>query len=85
MQYIPHERFFMLMATHGDHRFFEGESSRIRDARRVPIKFAGYSMSFRGGRSSVRIDKYEYQSLVIVQAKPQSSLEISAGGLWVSN
>ena len=63
MQYIRHERFFLLMATHGQHRFFDDEAVEIRDARRVPIKFAGYSLSYRNGHSSVRIQQAVYQRL----------------------
>jgi len=55
MQYIRHGRFFLLMATHGRHRFFEDEFGQIRDARRVPIKYGGYSVAFRNGRVSVRL------------------------------
>lgn len=63
MQYIRHERFFLLMATHGQHRFFEEEAGQIRDARRVSIKYAGYSVSHRNGRVSVRIDRETYRRL----------------------
>ena len=55
MQYIRHERFFLLMATHGQHPFFEEEANNIRDARRIAIRYAGYSLSFRNKRASVRI------------------------------
>lgn len=55
MQYIRHERFFLLMATHGQHPFFEEEALQIRDARRIAIRYAGYSLSFRNKRASVRI------------------------------
>ena len=57
MQYVRHKRFFLLMASHGKHRFFEDEAGQIRDARRVPIKSAGYSISHRNGHASVRIDR----------------------------
>jgi len=60
MQYIRYERFFLLMATHGMHRFFEEEASQFRDARRVSIKFAGYSLSHRNGLVCVRIEQNEY-------------------------
>jgi len=63
MQYIRHGRFFLLMATHGEHRFFEEESGQLRDARRVPIKFAGYALSRRSGRTCVRIERGEYLRL----------------------
>jgi hypothetical protein len=52
MQYIRCGRFFLLMATKGDHPFKDAERDQIRDVRRVPIKFAGYSISYRrGGRT----------------------------------
>lgn len=52
LQYLRHERFFVLMATKGSHSFFKQESGAIRDVRRVPIKFHGYSISYRpGGRT----------------------------------
>ncbi len=52
LQYIRHERFFVIMATKGHHRFFKEEANRVRDIRRVPLKYAGYSISYRpGGRT----------------------------------
>jgi hypothetical protein len=52
LQYIRHERFFVILATKGEHRFFTEEGSRVRDIRRVPVKYAGYSISYRrGGRT----------------------------------
>ncbi len=61
VQYIRHERFFVLLATHGKHPIFEGEANLIRDARRVSIKFAGYSVSLRGGHTHVRIEQEQYK------------------------
>lgn len=52
LQYLRHERFFVLLATKGRHRFFADEAAQIRDIRRVPLKFSGYSISYRrGGRA----------------------------------
>jgi hypothetical protein len=52
LQYIRHDRFFAILATKGRHRFFEEEAAAIRDIRRVPLHFAGYSISYRrGGRT----------------------------------
>ncbi len=53
MQYLRHGRLFVLLATHGKHRFFEEEATCIRDIRRVPLKFAGYSISYRRGNRTV--------------------------------
>ncbi len=63
MQYIRHGKFFLLLATHGGHRFFEEEAGQIRDARRVSIKYAGYGLSFRNGHVCVRIEREEYKRL----------------------
>jgi hypothetical protein len=63
LQYLRYERFFVLLATHGRHPFFTEEASQIRDARRVPLKFAGYSISHRGGHSHVRIEQEQYNCL----------------------
>lgn len=60
MQYLRCDRFFVLLATHGDHEFFEREVGQIRDARRAPVKFAGYSISYRGTHPHVRIEQGEY-------------------------
>src|SRR5262245_25058525 len=38
LHYLRFGRFFVLLATHGDHPFFAQEAAVIRDARRVPIK-----------------------------------------------
>lgn len=62
VQYLRHERFFVLLATHGKHRFFEEEVG-IKDARETPIRYEGYSVSVRAGRSCVRIDRGSYLNI----------------------
>ncbi|BBO34178.1 hypothetical protein PLANPX_3790 [Lacipirellula parvula] len=49
LQYLRYERFFLLLATHGKHHFFAEEAATIRDVRKVPIKFAGHSISYKPG------------------------------------
>lgn len=49
LHYLRHDRFFILLATHGQHPFFAAEAERIRDARRTPIQFSGYSLCLRQG------------------------------------
>ena len=52
LQYLRHGRFFAILATKGTHRFFVEENASIRDIRRVPLRIAGYSISYRrGGRT----------------------------------
>jgi len=60
IQYLRHGRFFVLVATHGQHLMFTTESSVLHDARRSPIRFAGYAISYRGGHPHVRIDHAAY-------------------------
>lgn len=68
VQYLRHGRFFVLIATHGQHLLFEAESD-IRDIRREPLKYGGYAISFRHstvtgrGHASVRIEREEYLRL----------------------
>jgi hypothetical protein len=66
LQYLRHDRFFVLLATHGDHRFFADEP--FRDIREAPIKFHGYSLGAGRGvdgrwHASVRIHADEYRNL----------------------
>ncbi len=75
LQYIRHESTFVILATKGEHRFFQEEANLIRDIRRVPIRYAGYSISYRpGGRKKdgsrddkwhahVAIDRQQYLEL----------------------
>lgn len=75
MQYIRHGNWFVLLATEGHHQFKQQERNQIHDCRRVPIKFDGYSISYRrsgitpkgGGaptwHSRVAIDPLTYKQL----------------------
>lgn len=75
LQYIRHESTFVILATRGEHRFFEEEANLVRDIRRVPIRYAGYSISYKpGGRKKdgsnddkwhahVEIDREQYLDL----------------------
>lgn len=63
VQYIRFRRFFVLLATHGQHRFFQDEGAAVYDARRRPITFWGYSVSYRKGHPHVRIQQQDYAEL----------------------
>jgi hypothetical protein len=63
LQYLRYRGFFLLLATHGEHRFFVDERAVIRDVRRQPITFAGYAVTHRGGRSQVRIERTEFRMI----------------------
>lgn len=67
VRFIRHGRFFVLIATKGRHDFFARETD-ICDIRRVPIRYGGYSISYRRGvdrkwHASVRIAPDEYLRL----------------------
>ena len=55
VQYLRFERLYVLIATHGQHRFFEEET--FKDCREIPIKFASYAISYRNGQSHVGIER----------------------------
>ena len=66
VHYLRFERTFVLIATKGEHKFFEEE--RYRDVRRDSIHFAGYSIGYKrdgGGKwhASVRIHPDTYREL----------------------
>jgi hypothetical protein len=52
LQYLRHDRLFVIMATKGQHEFFEAESKSIHDIRHCPLRYRGYALSYRrGGRT----------------------------------
>mgnify|MGYP001247312489 CR=1 FL=1 len=64
VHYLRYEQQFILVATHGQHEFFDAHSDdQLRDCRRVGIRFGGYSIRRHAcGRTGkwhtlVRIDK----------------------------
>jgi len=71
LHYLRHGRFFVLLATRGSHPFWVEERHAIKDIRRVPIRFAGYSIGYRRQKGrppftwhpSVRIEKTEFAFL----------------------
>ena len=75
MQYIRHGNSFLLLVTQGHHPFKQEERTQMRDCRRIPIRFEGYSISYRrsgltpkGSRtpkwhSHVAIDRPTYTQL----------------------
>ncbi len=63
LQYLRLERYFLILATPGKHRFFEEEREVIRDARETPIRFRDYSVSYRDGHPHVRIERERYEEM----------------------
>ncbi|WP_339888548.1 hypothetical protein [Rhodopirellula europaea] len=79
-KYVRFQDWFILLVTEGHHPIKQpehqgGEKSQLRDCRRVPIKFRGYSISYRRGRitpkgneapkwhAHVRIDRSTYTNM----------------------
>ena len=69
VQYLRHGRFYVIIATHGVHPFFAAEAKRLRDIRKTPILFLGYSIGCRRERgggayhASVRINRDYFREL----------------------
>lgn len=78
-QYLRYERTFVLVATHGRHRFFDEEAGAIRDARESPVRFYGYSLSYRDGHPHVRIAGEQYRALA--EAFLEAALTLPAESL----
>lgn len=85
VHYLRHRQFFVLIATKGRHEFFEQEGDAIKDIRREPIVYAGYSIGYRRGvdrkyHASVRIHPKQYNLLkshLVEIATRRSADEIS--------
>ena len=84
VQYLRFQRFFVLLATEGEHPFYLDEPF-IFDIRERPIRFAGYSVSCRKGRDGkwhplVRIDGLEFGLIKqqLLKAALTASAEVMA-------
>jgi len=74
VRYIRCGRFFVLIATKGDHDFFH-EEANIHDIRKTPIKFGGYSISFRrDGRPSAKSSTIQYRVHVRIEKEHYKEL-----------
>jgi len=69
IHYLRYQRFYVIIASHGVHPFFAAEAKRLRDIRRQPISFRGYSIGCRRARgggeyhASVRINRERFAEL----------------------
>lgn len=61
VQYLRYGRFYVLVATPGEHPFFQTEK-RIEDIARKPIRFHGYTICYRH-RLSVQLDEKTFKAL----------------------
>lgn len=86
VRYVRCGRFFLLIATKGEHGFFE-EEANIRDIRKAPIKFNGYSISFRrDGRPTANATTIQYRVHVRIEKERFKELtaEFEAIGIRMS-
>ena len=49
LHYVRFEDYFVIAATHGKHDFFAAEANSVKDIRKHPIHFRGYSMTVKRG------------------------------------
>ncbi|TVS04835.1 MAG: hypothetical protein EA423_07245 [Phycisphaerales bacterium] len=82
VHYLRWGSFWVLLANHGDHRIFQEEKDVLRDVRREPIAFCGYSIGYRLGNDgkghvSVRIHPTEerWLKLFMVQFGRMATVE----------
>ena len=70
LQYLRFERFFVILATHGTHPFYDAEADSIRDIRRIPLQFHGYSISYRrGGRTRDGKPDHKWHAHVAIERR----------------
>ena len=50
LHYVRYQDFFVVVATHGKHRFFSEEAKSVRDFRKSPLHFHGYSIGVKRGQ-----------------------------------
>lgn len=80
--YLRLDRLFVLLATHGQHTFFEEERASIRDARRVPLRVGDYSISYRrGGRTREKAPDRKWHSHVAINRRRVVELKAHFGEL----
>ena len=70
IQYLRHDRFYIIIATHGEHAFFRAEERQIRDIRKRPLRFMDYAIGIGRSRrdrslhASVRIQREKFRELL---------------------
>lgn len=57
IHYVRLGRFWVLLATHGEHEFFREEGTAVRDIRHVPLQVGGYSLTVRKGNYLKRAEE----------------------------
>jgi hypothetical protein len=64
LQYLRYRRRFLILCTGPvcDHPFFSTEGE-IRDIERIPIRFSGYELTYRGRKVWVRIEREDLRGI----------------------
>ena len=83
LHYLRWKREWILLATHGEHRFFADEAQSIRDARRDPISIGDYSLRVARGNFLQKADgaleaAVDYRHRVRVQIGREKYRELRA-------
>ena len=61
--YLRHGDFWVMLATAGRHRFFDVNADSIKNFRRRPLVFGGYSIGLRSGKLHVELADDFYREL----------------------
>ena len=70
VQYLRHDRFYVIIATHGEHPFFAAEQNQLRNIRKQPLRFRGYAIGVGRSRrdgsfhASVRIQRETFREIL---------------------
>ena len=70
VQYLRHDRFYVIVATHGEHPFFAAEQNQLRNIRKQPLRFRGYAIGVGRSRrdasfhASVRIQRETFREIL---------------------
>ena len=70
VQYLRYDRFYVIIATHGEHPFFAAEQNQIRNIRKQPLRFRGYAIGVGRSRrdgsfhASVRIQRETFREIL---------------------
>ena len=75
IRYVRHDRFFVMLATEGVHRWKLEEGSRIRDVRTNALKYGGYAVTIRRDTSPNRRGAGRWRVRVSIEAETYKRLK----------
>lgn len=73
LHYLRFDRAFVLLATAGQHSFYQAEVNNLRDIRHTPLRIGGYSISYKRGGV---LRKKEPDEPVVADPKWHSRVQI---------